>query len=335
MIVWNDLFHSFPNALDLLALTTFIGTLACRLWVIRPMPAGSFDMRPLLTRLWRLLLVCLIVLAPSSAIELVQRASEMSGRPLREVSSVLRAVLFNTHYGHAWLIRIAALAMLWVGWWQGRRRLHSRAPSAFMLAGALLVGMTRSASGHGADAGDFSLPELMDWIHLLAASLWSGSLVVFVAVIFPAWPRVWMHPGKQYAEQFAGIAQRFSTLAGIALPAVLLTGLYNFWLEAGTVSTLWTTSYGNILGVKLVLVLALIGLGASNRYLHVPRLQRSADSPQTGEVVRRFARTVTVEVILMTGVLVCAAQLMHETPARHQVHAGHITVLSQPVHATH
>ena len=351
--MWNDLVFSVPNALDLLALTTGIGTLACRLYVIHPAPTGPLDMQPLLTRLWRLFLVCLIVLVPSSAVGLIQRACEMSGTPLGEVFAVLPVVLFSTHYGHAWLIRIAALAVLWIAWWLGRQRLHSRTPSNFMLAGALILGMTRSASGHGADEGDFSLPELMDWIHLLAASLWSGSLVAFAAVIFPAWLRY----GKPHAGQIAGIAQRFSALAGIALAAVLLTGLYNFWFEARTVSALWTTRYGNILGVKLALVLALIVLGASNRYLVVPLLRRMADHPQGGDevskrftlhgyrvsrekpdapgVLRRFARTVTVEVILMAGVLVCTALLLHETPARHQAHAGQSPVQPHHVHPTH
>ena len=344
--MWSDLLHSFPNALDLVALTTCIGTLACRLWVIRPAPTGSSDMQPLLTSLWRLLLVCLVVLAPSSAVGLIQRAAEMSGRPLAEVASVLQTVLFNTHYGHAWLIRVGALAVLWMGWWLGRRNLHSLTPARFMLAGALILGITRSASGHGADAGDFTLPELMDWLHLLAASLWSGSLVTFATVVFPAWLRFGTQPDEPHAEQIAAVAQRFSILAGVALAVVLLTGLYNFWFEARAVSTLSTTSYGKILCVKLLFVLALIVLGASNRYFNVAPLQRLTNSPRSDNgplkgfilrryipragvdasgIVRRFARTVTAEVILMVGVLV--DELVTSRFARcGKLHLGHAIV---------
>lgn len=341
--MWSNLVHSFPNALDLLALTTCIGALACRIWVIPSTSVESTVIRPLLARLWLLLLACLAVLALSSIIGLIQRAAEMSGRPYGEVLSILHAVLFNSHYGQAWLVRIFALVMLWVGWLLGRRKLKSRVVPIFMLVSAALIALTRSASGHGAVAGDLSLPELMDWFHLLAASLWSGGMVAFTAVIFPTWFRY----GEQRVKLIADMARRFSGLAGIALAAILLTGLYNAWIEVRTFSALWTTPYGNILSVKLLLVLVLIILGASNRYISVPLLKRCAGYPATGDglfksltlrylshlqsnmdgtsAARDLAHKVMAEVILMVGVLICAALLIHETPARHQPHAGHIT----------
>ncbi len=350
--MWSNLVHSFPNALDLLALTTCIGALACRLWVVPSTPAGSSVIQPLLARLWLLLLACLAVLALSSVIGLIQRAAEMSGRPHGELLSILHTVIFNSHYGQAWLVRVFALVMLWVGWLLGRRKLDSHAVPVFMLIGAVLIALTRSASGHGADAGDLSLPELSDWFHLLAASLWSGGMVAFTAVIFPTWFRY----GEQHVKLIADMARRFSGLAGIALAAVLLTGLYNSWVEVRTLSALWTTSYGNILSVKLLLVLALVILGTSNRYISVPLLKRLAGYPETGDglfkwftlrylsrfhgnidgtsAARDFAHKVMAEVILMVGVLICVALLIHETPARHQPHTGHMTLQPHFGHET-
>lgn len=350
--MWSNLVHSFPNALDLLALTTCIGVLACRLWVVPSMPAELSVIQHLLARLWLLLLACLVVLALSSVIGLIQRAAEMSGRPYDEVFSILHAVLFNSHYGQAWLVRLFALVMLWVGWLLGRRKLNSRIVPIFMLVSAALIALTRSASGHGADAGDLSLPELMDWFHLLAASLWSGGMVAFTAVIFPTWFRY----GEQHVKLIADMAQRLSGLAGIALAAVLLTGLYNSWIEVRTLSALWMTPYGNILSVKLLLVLALVTLGASNRYISVPLLKRLAGYPEKGDglskwftlrylsrfqgnmdgisTARGLAHKVMAEVILMAGVMICVALLIHETPAKHQPHTGHIILQQHFGHET-
>ncbi|MGH8743595.1 MAG: copper resistance D family protein [Burkholderiales bacterium] len=277
----------------------------------------------------------------------------MSGRPLGEVFSILHEVLFNSHYGHAWLVRVFALVMLWSGWLLGRRNLDSRAVSLFMLVGAAIIALTRSASGHAADAGDLSVPELMDGLHLLAASLWSGGMVAFTAVIFPTWFRY----GEQQVKLIADMAGRFSGLAGMALAAVLLTGLYNSWVEVRTLSALWTTPYGNILSVKILLVLVLVILGASNRYVSVPLLKRLAGYPQSGNglfkwltprhlfrlkdnmdgtgAARHLAHKVMAEVILMTGVLICAALLIHETPARHQTHSGKIVQQPHFDHKTH
>jgi putative copper export protein len=306
-----------------------------------------------LARLWRLLLFCLVVLALSSVIGLIQRAAEMSGRPHGEVFSILHVVVFNSHYGQAWLVRIFALVMLWFGWLLGRRKLDSHVVPIYMLVGAVLIALTRSASGHGADAGDLTLPELMDWLHLLAASLWSGGMVAFTAVIFPTWFRY----GEQHVKLIADMARRFSGLAGIALAVVLLTGLYNSWIEVRTLSALWITSYGNILSIKLLLVLVLIVLGASNRYISVPLLKRLAGYPETGDglftsfalrylshlhgnmdgasAARHLAHKVMAEVILMVGVLICVALLIHETPARHQPHTGHIILQLHVGHEAH
>lgn len=342
--MWVSLVHSVPNLFDLLALTTCIGTLACLLWVVPCEPKESPMIQTLLIGLRWLLLACLVVLVLSSAIGLVQRTAEMSGRPYSKVFSILLAVMLNSHYGQTWLIRVSALAMLWIGWLLGRRNLKSRAVPSFMLVGTVLIALTRSASGHGADAGDLSVPELMDWFHLLAASLWGGGMVAFTAVIFPTWFRY----KEQNVKLIADMAGRLSTLAGISLAVVLLTGAYNFWIEVRTFSALWTTPYGNILCIKLLLVLVLIILGASNRYISIPLLKCLAGYPPSGNgrlqrfmlhylsriqrntdgtsTALHFAHKVIAEVILVVGVLICAALLIHETPAKHQIRTDHMTL---------
>jgi len=351
--MWAGLVHSVPNLVDLIAITTSIGTLACRLWVVPCAPTESPLNQKLLIRLWWLLLVCLVVLTLSSVMVLIQRTAEMSGRPYGEVYSILFAVMLNSHYGQTWLIRVGTLVLLWIAWLPGKRNLQSRAVPAFMLAGALVIAFTRSASGHGADAGDLSLPELMDWFHLLAASAWGGGMVAFTAVIFPTCRRY----EAQNFRLIADLAGRLSFLAGISLAGVLLTGAYNYWLEVASVSALWATPYGNILAIKLLLVLVLIILGASNRYVSIPLLKRLAGYPPSGNggmqrlalqylprflknaqgtgVALHFAHTVMVEVIVMAGVLVCAALLTHETPAKHQFHRDHTTLQAHSGHESY
>src|SRR5262249_57620064 len=68
-----------------------------------------------------------------------------------------------------------------VGGWGGR----AWWVPAVMLGAAALLALTRSASGHAADWGDMSLPELMDGLHLLAGSLWGGGLVVLASTVLP------------------------------------------------------------------------------------------------------------------------------------------------------
>jgi len=80
LIMWDKLIHIIPTLLDLLALTTCIGALGCRLWVLPPdmKSMNALDSEALLTRLWQLLAVCIMLLILSSTLLLATRAAEMS-----------------------------------------------------------------------------------------------------------------------------------------------------------------------------------------------------------------------------------------------------------------
>jgi putative copper export protein len=210
-----------------------------------------------------------------------------------------------------------------------------------MLGAVVVVAFTRSASGHAADAGDFKLPELMDWLHLIVASFWGGGLIVLSTVVLP----IAIKRPDQGRILIANIARRFSTLAGATLAGVLMTGTYNAWFEVRSFQVLWETPYGRTLIAKLLLVLALIILGASNRYISVPLLEQWVGrplpkrgtiynllvaryltfiqrKPDGTHVACRFVRKVGIEAILIVGILMCAALLQHEVPARHSLHLG-------------
>jgi putative copper export protein len=114
----------------------------------------------------------------------------------------------------------------------------------------------------------------------------------------------------------------------------------------GMIGALWEVSYGRMLLVKLLLVIPLVAFGASNHYTTVPLLRRWSARPgprrarwrilvviqrrATGPgrlrvvgLIRRFARKVRAEVILVVGILICTALLLHGAPARHAMHREH------------
>jgi copper resistance protein D len=342
--LWERFIHGIPNAFDLLALTTCIGALGCRVWVLQLTDKAmeGLDFESLLTNLWRLLGACIAVLVLSSAVLLSARTAEMSGLPITAILPIVPTVLFKTHYGKIWLIRVVAITVLCIGWWRGKRHLDSLVISVFMVGAGALIAMTRSAAGHAADAGDLSIPELMDWLHLMAVSVWGGGLIVLSTIVFPAVLKL----TEQRQMLITDIALRFSTLAGIALGTIVVTATYNAWLQVRSFHALWGTPYGQLVIVKFLLLFALVILGASNRYITVPLLQQLTGRPLIGQrflngllcflylnlfqqkpelvrVTRWFMRKVWAEAILVIVVLICTAMLLHETPARQLSHTWH------------
>ncbi len=332
-----------PEWFELVSLAFCIGALVCLLWVLKTAgPNGSSDQGTIFVSVWRLFGICLSVMVVSSIAELLMRAAEMSGRPVSEVFPVLGTVIFRSHAGRVWLIRMAAVMLLLILLKAGRTYRDSRGFLLLVLGLMALISMTESASGHASDKGDFSLPEIMDWLHLLAASVWGGGLLALSAFVLPGL----VISGDEAAPLIAGVARRFSAIAGVAVGIVALTSLYNAWSNVNSLEAFWKAPYGRIVLIKIVLFFLLLGLGAFNRYVNVPLLQEWAGISLNGrgiigrvaaqlrtrflpnksgpDIALRFKRSVRLEALLIIGVLLCAGLLRHQVPARHFLHLQHM-----------
>jgi len=349
--------HSIPAWFELIFLCLCMGILSCRLWVISSAPSARLSRNDgLLSRMWLLFGVGIAGIMASGVADILVRAAEMSGKPLQAVLPVLATVILKTHIGQIWLIRMAALILLSVAMMTARRSRNSRTFLYLVLGFLVVTSATESASGHASDAGDFSVAEIMDWLHLLSALVWGGGLIALTVVILP-------HMVKQddhAAQSIASAATRFSRIAGIAVGIIAFTALYQAWVNAGSIEALLKSPYGRTVIAKTVLFFLLLVLGAFNRYISVPRLQEWAGITATSRgiisrlvvpillsltrdlkgrpLAARFMRNVKVEALLVVGVLLCAALLRHEIPARHFSHLEHMHSggqLTSPEHDEH
>jgi putative copper export protein len=306
----QTLLHSIITFMDITALCFLIGTSWFRLWLIRPADSRGALPGPFLDGLRRLLLFCLAALAVSSIGGLAQRASEMSGFGITAILPVLPTVLFKTHYGSIWFIRLAGLAAAWIIWLTIGRRRYSLFAAVLLLCAGAVIAFSRSDSGHAADSGDLSLQQIADWLHVLAAASWGGSLLVLAALISPS-----LSESTPNHRVIADIAGRFYILFGPALAVLVLTGLYTAWFQVGSFPALGASPYGRVLSAKLVLLLVLF--------------IRYALPPQHGQddsvFAMKFLRRTRVEALMILGILLCASMLTHQVPARHAAHTmpGH------------
>ena len=323
--------------LALAALAGLIGGLALEVFVLPVDETDTVSARRRL-RVWSL--VCIGGLLLTSAAEVVLRARTMGGGGWAESVRVVPLVLSRTHFGVIWLGRIVALATLVVA--VGRSGYRARVV-ALALAGT--VAFSTALSGHAADWGDLTPSVLLDWSHVLAASLWIGGLVALAIVVFRA--GVVARHGV-----VARIGARFSRLAAWSLAAVIVTGAYNAWVQLPDVAALWNTPYGRILLAKLILVVALVALGAVNRYALLPRLTHTRARGVLARTVRLARLTfvgpvrgspstlialVVGEAALGAAVLGLTAALGESTPARHAGHVAHVAELDgarESIHAT-
>ncbi|MDQ3855767.1 MAG: copper resistance protein CopC/CopD, partial [Chloroflexota bacterium] len=159
------------------------------------------------------------------------------------------------------------------------------------------------------------LPVVLDWIHLVAMSLWVGGLVALVVTVGPVLRKL---PGPEQDVLASRLIPAFTRLA---LPCVLLlvgTGVYAAVIHVKHVSALTGSAYGLALLAKLVLILPLLALGASNLYLGSSKLrailQRSPASRGMGGMAQRLLSRVRAEVLLVTLVLLATGFLTSLAP---------------------
>ncbi|WP_228560280.1 CopD family protein [Catenulispora pinisilvae] len=185
--------------------------------------------------------------------------------------------------------------------------------TAGLVLGAVALGATNFPAKRPADLGLGVFQTFMWMLHLIGAGVWIGGLVGLVVL--------GLRSGLDSAFWSAAI-RRFAAAAMGCVAAILLSGLFLYWEHVDGPSQLFTTMYGRVLGVKLVLFGGLLVLGAVNQFWMHPRIDalRAAgeDRPLRTILVRRFPLVVGVEVAMVLA-LVFVAQFLHGS-ARNQAY---------------
>ncbi len=367
----HTILHIHVRWLEFMGLMMLVGGLAFQSMILTPSLLSHRDYQIIDRHLRRVYAGSLLLVTLASLADLILRTLMMSGGGLATLSVTIPTVLQKTHYGSIWTARIGLLSLLGIAWWLrllgmaatppllwiarlGRigllgmtwwlRLLGVTASPRFSMAFfgvASLVALTTTLSGHAADWGNVTVPVLIDWLHLLAVSIWIGGLFTFGFVL----KRSLATPGMEdTALGLSSIARPFSRMAAGCVIVFLATGLYNAWLQVGTFSALTDAAYGWTLLVKLGLIGGVLLIAAVNRYYFLALLMRRSGRDDDGllfTMIRRFisipqsqfSRFVRLEWMIVVVALACSALLTQMMPARHVRHLEHLK--AQEHHGDH
>lgn len=172
-------------------------------------------------------------------------------------------------------------------------------------AGAIALGTTKFPDQAPKDWGRTSFETLMWMLHLLGGGVWIGGLVGLVLLAAPGA----VAPADRGAF-WAPAIRRFSVTAMGCVAAIALSGLFLYWEHVDGPGQLFTTMYGRVLGVKILLFGSLLLLGVFNQFWLHPRIDalRTAGDrrPLRTILLRQFPAVVGTEVLLGLTVLFVA-----------------------------
>ena len=207
------------------------------------------------------------------------------------------------------LFAVAAGLALWVD--RSDREQRSVAEllatsGALLAAGATLL--VPGLSGHAAQTSPRGLSVALDWLHLVAGSLWIGGLIGLLVL----W---WSLPAARRVAGLMVAVPRFSNVAFVSVLALIGSGIGASIVHLPTFASLWQTSYGQALLVKIGLLCVALMLAAVNLVRTRPRLIAANERPELGAgAATLLRRLVSGEALLVAAAVVAAAVLSSLPP---------------------
>ncbi|KDB09645.1 copper resistance D domain protein [Burkholderia sp. lig30] len=291
-------------AMQNVGFAVIVGALLSSQWLAR----GESDWQVGIgQRLVATLRIASIVSLLASVLSLWAHCALMSESTLFEAGPAVWSMVVETGFGHAWSVGAGfTLCIVMLSFLRSGSETRFPLMMWTALAG---VALARSNGGHPVDTGLFSLPVWVDWLHLLAISAWVGLVLVTTYVVMP---RLICVPGSE-RQNGASFVQSLSDASTYALIVLFSTGAYNGWRGVNTPSNLLESAYGQVLLLKLALVLIAAALGGHNRFFEMPKLLSVLKNPSAATptgLLRRFGAVLQVESLVLASVLVVAAVLV-------------------------
>ena len=209
--------------------------------------------------------------------------------PGEALSVSLKPLLATTIWGKAWVAQVAFALVTAAAFGAS---LRARSAVALTSLSLTVVALTFSLSGHAAAAERFrSAVVSADALHVITAGTWIGTL----AIIVMTWRAL------RELGAVALIINKFSPLALASAAMLTASGVVGALVNLSPLSSLFTSTYGRVLMIKLALVVVVIGTGWFNWKRNSPRITNDGGAALESGAARELASAVAV--ILATAVL--------------------------------
>ncbi len=246
--------------------------------------------------------------------ELVLQGPYTAGTRLSTVTTwpLLDGTL-HTDYGYYHCVRLVllgAVALLLGRLMQGEDIAGRRGSWAEGAVGAVLLGalaFTFAAVGHPATTAPHWLSITDDMLHISAMATWVGGLIMLLLAVLP----------RSEPDDVQVATRVFSPVALTCVVVLAVTGSYAAWRGVGTIHAIFTTTYGWLVVLKVVLFIGLVAVANFSRLTVQRRGLRVAET-------ERLRRAVIVEIALAVGVLIATSVLVAQPRGKEALAVVHL-----------
>ncbi len=238
-----------------------------------------------------------LALFVSAAVKTLIQVADINAVSLTAAFRHLGTV-FDTTAGSMLVVRtVIGFVLLMVALTLDQRPLGTR---FVRLMGGLVILhiVTMPFTGHSRSMRWPALGVPADIVHLIGITVWAGGLLALVAFVMPA-----AHSGNSVTAYV-----RFSSYASWAVIAIVVTGFIQTLRLHESPTSLIDSSHGVIVGIKVVLVAAMLAVGWWSRKLLV-----SDETTSDSDLRTRLIRITAIETGIGVAVIGLSAALVRAT----------------------
>jgi len=213
---------------------------------------------------------------------------------------------------------------------------------SILILGSINI-FSNSIQSHNAAVDFFPFIAIsVDWIHFMMVSIWVGGLFYISLNLSRKFfikekaLNVHYHESSITYPKYAIISLqfylstilRFSIIAVISLGIIFITGMYMGVLHLQQPSSLFNSTYGNILIVKLLVVFSMAILGGYHHF-RIPLLfNQKTEKTEVNQLQKltRFNKTLKIEYILGIGIIFISSFLTITSPPQHESRSMDMTI---------
>lgn len=154
---------------------------------------------------------------------------------------------------------------------------------------------------------------VITWIHLVCAAIWVGGSL-FIAIVFAPLLKTMAPSVEERLQIMIKVGRRFNKIAIPSLVILIATGIFNVHQMIIRPDFLFSTSYGIMVVIKIILVIALlISFGVHVRIIRKDVEQKIIQKQLSGAQVAKLRKKIIIvgetTVVISIATLFVAALL--------------------------
>ena len=141
---------------------------------------------------------------------------------------------------------------------------------------------------------------LLTWVHLTSAAIWVGGSLFIGAVLAPIL-KTMSYSLEERLQIMIKVGRKFNKIAIPSLIILIGTGIYNSTSYFSNHELLFSTSYGNWLTIKIILVIAII----ITYVIHVRIIRRDVEEKiMSKQMTEKQIQKLRLKIIILGEVIV-------------------------------